>query len=108
MRVDGFVFNILKYFLTNRHQRVLVDENFRQFKYVVSGVPQGSISCPLHFILYTTDMWNHLENKIISYADVTTLYVEVTSFSDHINIANSLYRNLFKIQSWCSNVENKI
>ena len=39
----------------------------------------------LLFILYTADMWNDLENKIISYSDDTTLYAEV--------IANSLNRD---------------
>ena len=39
-------------------------------------------------------MWNDLENKIISYADETTLYAEVASASDRINFANSLNRDL--------------
>ena len=47
-------------------------------------------------------MWNDLENKIISYADDTTLYAEVASPSECTNVANSLYRDLAKIQSWCS------
>ena len=65
---------------------------------MVSSVPQGSVFGSLLFILYATDMWNDLENKIVSFEDDTTLYVEVASSSDR----NSLNRDLFKIQSWCS------
>ena len=53
-------------------------------------------------ILYIADIWNDLENKIILYADDTTFYAEVTSPFDCINVANSLNRDLVKIQSWYS------
>ena len=102
MGVGGSVFGILKDFLTNRRQRVSVDGSFSQFKPVVSGVPQGSVLGPLLFILFTADMWNNLENKIISYADDTTLYAEVNSPCDRNIVADSLNRDLRNIQSWCS------
>ena len=41
------VFNIFKDLLTNRQQHVSVDENFSQFKPVVSGVPQDNVSAQL-------------------------------------------------------------
>ena len=65
-----------------KKQCVSVDGNFSQFKPGVSGVPQGSV--------YTTDMWNDLENKIISYADTTTFYVEDASPSNCLSLANYL------------------
>ena len=51
---------------------------------MVSGVFQGSVLGSLLFILYTASMWNDFENKIILFADETTLYVyaEVASLSD--------------------------
>ena len=67
---------------------------------MVSGVLQCSILDPLAFILYIADLWNNLENKVISYADDTTLYAVVASPSDSINVDNSLNINLVKIQSW--------
>ena len=45
-------------------------------------------------------MWNDLENKMISYADDTTLYAEIASPSDRINVFNSLNRDFAKIQLW--------
>ena len=46
---------------------------------------------PLLFI--TADMWNNLENEIISYADNTTLYAEVASPSERTNVDNFLNRD---------------
>ena len=103
MGIDGPVFNIFKEFLTNRKQRVAIDGSFSDYKPVISGVPQGSVLGPLLFILYTADMWNNLENKIVSYADDTTLYGEVKSPSLRTSVADSLNRDLSKIQSWCIN-----
>ena len=87
----------LKIFLSNRQQHVLADGNFSQFKTVVSSVPQGSVLGLLFFIFYAVDMWNDLENKIISYADESTLYSEVSFSTDCINVFDSLKRDSAKI-----------
>ena len=73
-----------------------------QFKSVVSGVPQVCVFGSSFFILYTPDVSNNFEYKIVSYADDTTSYSEDTSPSNYINCANSL-----KIRSWCSSYEIK-
>ena len=46
---------------------------------VVSGVPQGSVLVPLLFLLYTSELFFILENKLISYADDSTLIAVVPS-----------------------------
>ena len=40
---------------------------------VVSGVPQGSVLSPLLLLLYTYELFSILENKLIGYADDSTL-----------------------------------
>ena len=67
--------------LTNRKQRVL----------------QGSVPGLFLFILFTADIWNNLENNIISYACGTTLYSEISSPSDCVKVADSLNRDLLRI-----------
>ena len=40
---------------------------------MVSGVPQGSVLCPLLFLLYTSLLFSILENRLICYADESPL-----------------------------------
>ena len=68
----------------------------------MSGAPQGSVLGPLLFVLFTADIWNHLENKIVFYADDTTLYSKISTLSDRIKDVVSLERDLLIIQTWCS------
>ena len=42
---------------------------------VVSGVPQGRVLGPLLLLLYTSELFSILENKLIDYADDFTLMV---------------------------------
>ena len=62
------------------------------------GVPQGNVLGPLLFILFTADMWNNLENKVV-YADGNTLYSKIITPSDRVKFADSLNRDLLRIQT---------
>ena len=46
---------------------------------VISGVPQGSVLGLLLFLLYTSEFFYILENKLIGYADDPTLMAVVPS-----------------------------
>ena len=46
---------------------------------VVSGEPQGSVLGPLLFLLHTSGLFSIMENKLIGYADDSTLMVVVPS-----------------------------
>ena len=73
------VLSILTQFLSNRSQQVVVDGCRSKLVNVVSGVPQGSVLCPLMFLLYTSELFSIFENKLISDADDSTLMVVVQS-----------------------------
>ena len=71
--IGGSVLCILTQFLSNRSQHVMVDGCRSKLVNVVSGVPQGSVLCPLLFLSYNSKLFSILENKLIGYADDSTL-----------------------------------
>ena len=100
--VGGVFLSIITQFLTNRRQKVAVDGVFSEEREVISGVPQGSVLGPLLFILYTHDMWFGLENRLIAYADDATLIAPVSSPELRASVAESLNRDLARINAWCT------
>ena len=71
--IGGSVLSILTQFLSNRSQQVVVDGCRSKLVNVVSEVPLGSVLGPLLFLLYTSELFSILENKLIGYADDSTL-----------------------------------
>ena len=61
--------SIPKQFLSNRSHHVMVDGCRSKLVDFVSGVPQSSVLGPLLFLLYTSELFSILENKLIGYAD---------------------------------------
>ena len=100
--IGGSVLSLLTQFLTNRSQHVLVDGCRSKLVDVVSGVPQGSVLGPLLFLLYTSELFSILENKLIGYADDSTLMAVVPSPGARVAVAESLNRDLSRVSEWCN------
>ena len=64
-------------------------------------MPQGSILVPLLFLLYTLEPFSILENKLIGYADDSTLMAVVPSPIVRVAVAESLIRDLVRVSEWC-------
>ena len=92
---------ILTQFLSNRSQHVMVDGYRSKLVDVVSGVPQGSVWGPLLFVLYTVELFSILENKLIGYADDSTLMAVVPYPALRVAVAESLIRDLGRVSEWC-------
>ena len=67
----------------------------------MSGVQQGSILGPLLFLRYTSELFSVLENKLIGYADDSTLIAVVPSPGLRVAGTKSLSRDLVKVCEWC-------
>ena len=61
----GSVLSILSQFLSNRSQHVMVNGCRSKLVNVVSGVLQGSVLGPLLLLLYTSQLFSILENKLM-------------------------------------------
>ena len=99
--IGGSVSSVLTQFLSNRSQFVLVDGCLSKLVNVVSGVPQGSVLGPLLFLLFTSELFSILENKLIGYADDSTLMPVVPSTGARFTVAESMNRDLVRVNAWC-------
>ena len=68
---------------------------------IVSGVPQGSVLGQLLFLLYTSELFSILENKLIGYDDDYTLTAFVIPTGVRVTVAEFLSLDLVKASEWC-------
>ena len=68
---------------------------------VVSGVSQGSVLGPLLFLMYTSELFSILENRLIGYADDSTVMAVVPSPGVRVAVAESLIRDVGRVSEWC-------
>ena len=54
----------------------------------------------LLFLLYTSELFSILENKLIGYADNSTLIAVVPSPGVRATVAESLNRDLVRVNAW--------
>ena len=64
-------------------------------------MPQGSVLDPLFYLSYTSELFSILENKLISYADDSSLMAVVPSPGIRVAVAESLIRDLGRVSEWC-------
>ena len=64
-------------------------------------MPQGSVFGPFLFLLYTSELFSILENKLIGYDDDSTLIAVMPSPGLKVAVAESLSLDLVKVSEWC-------
>ena len=72
--IDGNLFKLIKSFLNNRYQRVVLNGQSSVWKLVTAGVPQGSVLGPLFFLIYVNDLPLRLTTNVKLFADDTSLF----------------------------------
>ena len=74
----GFEFQSLKImesFLSNRQQRIKINNGFIRYSEITYGVPQGSILRPIHSNIYICDIFfDKIKCDIASFTDYNTPY----------------------------------
>ena len=90
MGIGGSELSILIQFLSKRSQHVMVGGCRSKLVSVISGVTQGSIFAPLLFLLYSSELFTFLENKLFDYADDSTSMGFVPSPGVKVTVAESL------------------
>ena len=79
--ITGKTKDLIKSYLENRHQRVRIKKDSRNYyskwKLITDGVPQGSILGPLFFLLYINDLPSAISDLTtpILFADDTSLII---------------------------------
>ena len=99
--IGDFVLSILTQLLSSRSQQVMMDGCQGKLVNVLSRLPQCSVLGLLLFLLYTSELFSILENKLIGYAYDSTLMAVVLSPGIRVAVAESLIRDLGKVSEWC-------
>ena len=72
--IGGDALNIIKSFLADRVQRVVLDGQTSDWVPIEAGVPQGSILGPLLFLVYINDLVEVVDSEINIFDDDTFIY----------------------------------
>ena len=95
--IQGPLLNLIKSFLSNRLQRVVLNGHCSTWEEVLAGVPQGSILGPLFFLIFINDLPDGLQSNVKIFADDTSLF---SVMIDSLRSSNLLNTDLALIEDW--------
>ena len=84
--IGGKTMNWIDAFLYFRQQRVVVNGVKSDWAPVVSGVPQGTVLCPLLFSLHINNIMSDIESEIRLFADDCVFYREIKDIEDTLKL----------------------
>ena len=84
--LDDTALKLIFSYLKNRKQCLLINNTYRNYENIITGVPQGSIVGPLLFDFPINDLFFFIESSSIhNFADDNTLSTWANTVSDLIN-----------------------
>ena len=84
--VKGELLNLLRNYLNERNQSVVLNGQISSWELIKSGVPQGSVLSPLLFLIYINDLPDNIQSTCKMFADETSLFSHF-----FININHKVY-----------------
>ena len=91
--IEGDILNWISSFLSNRTQRVRVNNSYSEYTTVDSGIPQGSVLGPVLFTIYINDLPDVVESICKIFADDTKLYGRASN-------RDSIQKDLKALMEW--------
>ena len=70
-------FGLIDSFLSDRFQRVLLNDQNSKWLQIKAGVPQGSVLVPLLFLVYIDALPEGLTSNVKPFADDTSVFLVV-------------------------------
>ena len=95
--ISGNLLKLIRNFLSNRKQRVLLNGKNSEWAEISAGVPQGSVLGPLFFLVYINDLVGNVRCDIKLFADDTWLFSVIY---DKSKTAAELDRDLERVRLW--------
>ena len=96
--ISGLHLKLIKSYLSNRRQRVVLNNGLSTWKIIPSGVPQGSVLGTLLFLVYINDLCEDIKSDIYLFADDSSLFKKILNCS--ITATNILNKDLLTISRW--------
>ncbi len=82
--------------MTNRHQRVIVENGKSEWENVISGIPQDSVLGPILFVIFINHLPELVSSTVQIFADDMKIYRTVNDIGDAI----ILQEDLNKLIEW--------
>ena len=95
--ISGDLLELIKNFLSNRFQRVVLNGQTSEWGKINAGVSQGSILGPLFFLIYINDLTDGTSSIAKLFVDDTSPFSVV---QNNNNSASQLNNDLNKVSDW--------
>ena len=89
--------NNFQTYLSNRHQRVVLNGKESNWMNLKAGVPQGSVLGPLLFLVYINDLTDNISSHMRLFADDSSLFTCVKGIEQ---THDKLVKDLQTVTTW--------